>query len=67
MDNLQRLLEVSEDAVFELCLRVSIDELEGFFEAYPEFLFLLSNRVFMNKLAELNDVPYSMDLNKLIE
>ena len=67
MDRLVSLLEVSEDAVFELCLRVPIEELEGFFIAYPEFLFLSSNRVFMNLLAELNDVPYSTELNKLIE
>ena len=64
---MEELLKVSKDAVFELCLRVPIDELEGFFEAYVEFRFLLASRTFMDQLAELNDVPYSMDLDKLVE
>ena len=67
MNRLEELLKVSKDAVFELCLRVPIDELEGFFEAYVEFRFLLASRTFMDQLAEINDVPYSMSLDGLIK
>lgn len=55
MDRLLKLYESSKDVVFELCLKISIDELEGFFDTkgvvyqtYPEFKYLLSNRMFMD-------------------
>lgn len=46
-----RLISVREEAIYNLALIANILELPNFFEKYPEFNYLLSNRYFLEDLA----------------
>lgn len=62
-----RLLNIKHIGVmFDLALRVDIETLTNFFEAYPEFDYLLKDTHFMEQLAIVHDVPYSNNLLNLI-
>ena len=66
-----RILYLAEEAIINLLLHSDVSSVINFFEAYPNYNYLLDDKYFLHELSIINDIPdlsyVNAKLDKLIK